>query len=641
VKKALRVLFVEDRIDDVHLILREFEHVYEVAFERVETADAMQAALERQPWDLIVSDYSMPTFSAPAAVAVRKALGVDVPCIIVSGTVGEETAVESLQAGADDFIVKGRFARLLPAVERALRQAEERRARWLAEEARRQGEAQYRRIVETTQEGLCVINADDRITFMNRRMAAMLGIDGEAWQGASIDEFVVDDDGGSIERAHLEGLFTATGRLEEVRFKRRDGSYFLGSLSNTPTADVGRDDTEVLVMVSDITERKQLEEQFRQAQKMEAIGQLAGGVAHDFNNLLTVILGFTAFLDDAFEKGDPRRKDLLEIQKAGERAASLTRQLLAFSRKQILQPSLLDLNVVVTNTSGMLRRLLGEDIEFVTVLESHLAPIVADAGQLEQVLMNLAVNARDAMANGGKLTIETANVELDAEYLRTHPMMAPGPYVMLAVSDTGTGMDEATKRRIFEPFFTTKEPGKGTGLGLATIYGIVKQSGGDVLAYSEVGLGTTIKVYLPPAEPGIDRLEPEHAAESADATLGSETVLLVEDEESVRLLAGTTLERTGYHVLTAANPKDALALVERHAGSVDLLLTDVVMPGASGPDLFNSLSMRRPDMKVLYMSGYTDQGIVPLGVLDPGVPFLQKPFTPTALVRKVRRVLDA
>ena len=386
-------------------------------------------------------------------------------------------------------------------------------------------------------------------------------------------------------------------------------------------------------------ERKQLEQQLRQAQKMEAIGQLTGGIAHDFNNMLTVILGYSELLLKSLLPDAPLRDHVEQVKEAGERAAALTGQLLAFSRKQVLQPKVLDLNAVLTNMDRMLQRLIGEDIALVAVPSPGLWRVYADPSQVEQVIMNLAVNARDAMPQGGKLTIETANVDLDAAYVRQHPGSKAGPHVMLAVSDTGCGMDAATQAHIFEPFFSTKEPGKGTGLGLSTVYGIVKQSGGYVWVYSEVGRGTAFKIYLPRIEDAVETVEPGVAP--ARTVRGSETILLAEDDNRVRALIRSTLQANGYTVLEAHHGKHAIQVCEQHAGPIHLLVTDVVMPEMSGRELAERLKPSHPNIKVLFMSGYTDKAIVHNGELDPGIAFLQKPFTPDVLARKVREVLDA
>jgi CheY-like chemotaxis protein len=373
---------------------------------------------------------------------------------------------------------------------------------------------------------------------------------------------------------------------------------------------------------------------------MESIGSLAAGIAHDFNNLLTAILGYSNFvLEDAAanQLPDRMRNDLEEVRKAGERAAALTSQLLAFSRKQIIQPRVLNINTVVENVEPMLRRLIGEDVDLTARLASDLGSVSADVGQLEQVIMNLAVNARDAMPAGGKLTVETANIDLDEAYARRHIAVVPGPYVMLAVSDTGIGMSPQVQARIFEPFFTTKPKGRGTGLGLATIYGIVKQNNGNIWVYSEPEKGTTFKVYLPRVD-----AQPETVTQAVQisARRGNEAVLLVEDDERVRTFAKTVLTRNGYAVIEASDGEEALRAAADHPGPLHLLLTDVVMPGMSGRLLAERISEQHPDMKVLYMSGYTDNAIVHHGVLTPGVAFLQKPFTPTTLARAVREVLD-
>ena len=381
------------------------------------------------------------------------------------------------------------------------------------------------------------------------------------------------------------------------------------------------------------------EKQLVQSQKLEAVGRLAGGISHDFNNLLTVILGYSDIMKRNLQEGHPLRRNVEEIVRASERAASLTRQLLAFSRKQVMQPKVFDLNTVVTDLEKMLRRMIGEDIELRVGLQSELGNIKADPVQLEQVLMNLVVNARDAMPKGGKLSIETTNVYLDEAYAREHVSVVPGDYVMLAISDTGCGMDEDTRQHIFEPFFTTKEQGKGTGLGLSMVYGIVRQSGGNIWVYSEEGRGTTFKIYFPRVT--ADAEEHKRTSGALDGPRGCETILLVEDAELVRNLARQVLEGAGYRVLEAASAEAAINLCERINGDrIDLLLTDVIMPGMSGNEMSRVLLAKQPGMPVLYMSGYTDDAIVQHGVLEAGINFLQKPFTPCALTLKVREVLD-
>lgn len=393
-------------------------------------------------------------------------------------------------------------------------------------------------------------------------------------------------------------------------------------------------------LAKSLEELKQTQAQFLQAQKMEAVGRLAGGVAHDFNNLLTTIIGYTDLLLGDFASSDPIRADLEQVRKAADRAAALTQKLLAFSRKQVLQPKVLDLNAVVAGIEEMLRRLIGEDIHLVTILRPEIGRVQADPGQIEQVLMNLVVNARDAMPAGGRLTIETANVDLDETRARLHIDAQPGRYVMLVVSDTGIGMDKETQSHLFEPFFTTKERDKGTGLGLSTVYGIVKQSGGNIYVHSEPEQGTTFKVYLPRIDETAEM--PGSFAVPTGLLQGSETILLVEDEDMVRALARRILLQSGYTVLEARDADEAIQLCAHHSTPIHLVMTDVVLPGRmSGPDLVKHLKTSRPEIQVFYVSGYTDDAIVHHGVLDPEVAFLQKPFTPEALARKVRKVLDA
>jgi PAS domain S-box-containing protein len=423
----------------------------------------------------------------------------------------------------------------------------------------------------------------------------------------------------------------------DFRIIRPDGAVRMLRNHGFPIKDDRNRVCRIGGITEDVTEQRLLEEQFRQAQKMEAVGRLASGVAHDFNNLLTVINGYSDIALTELHDGDPLREFIKEIRQSGDRAAGLTRQLLAFSRKQLMVLDILDLNSLIGEMEKMLRRLIGADIDLRVAPGKDLSWVKADAGQIEQVIMNLAVNARDAMPRGGCLTIETANAELDETYASTHPTTRPGKYVMLAVSDTGCGMDQATMARIFEPFFTTKGE-KGTGLGLATVYGIVKQTGGHIEVYSEVGVGTTFRIYLPP--------EKEAAAPSKTTLLepakprGTETILLVEDEQALRTLGRTILQDSGYQVLEAKNGGEAILVAERHTQPINLMITDVVMPKISGRELAERVIPLRPDMKVLFLSGYTDEAIAHHGVLDAGMPFLAKPFSPNALTRKVREVLD-
>ncbi|MGZ3482648.1 MAG: ATP-binding protein, partial [Gemmatimonadaceae bacterium] len=424
----------------------------------------------------------------------------------------------------------------------------------------------------------------------------------------------------------------------EFRFRHKDGSWLWVHDEKRILFDSENRQSEVVGSWVEVTARVRLEEQLRQAQKMEAVGRLAGGVAHDFNNLLTVILSYTDMLIEGVAPKDPRAEDLDQIRKAAVAAAALTRQLLTFSRQQVIEPRLLDLNEVVSGSVKMLERLIGEDVELKTALVSEPLTLMIDPGQLEQVIMNLAVNARDAMPTGGKLTLETTSVTMDAEYVRDHWPAHVGRFAMLAVSDTGCGMDEATRSRIFEPFFTTKGVGKGTGLGLATVYGIVKQSNGFVWVYSEPEHGSTFKIYLPlveePAEPFAGKIE------QTAPTGGTETILLAEDAAAVRVAVRQILERLGYTVIEAPNGAVALSAAE-HTSTVDLLLTDVVMPEMSGRELAERFTQIRPNTQVLFMSGYTDDAVIRHGVLRPGTAYIQKPFSAESLASKIREVLDS
>ena len=460
------------------------------------------------------------------------------------------------------------------------------------------------------------------IVAANASAETLYGHTREHFRGMNLDAMLVDGPADPSSKGPHRHR-TSTGRIIDVEAAHHAIEY-------------GGQAAE-LVVLTDVTARRHLEDQLRQAQKMEAVGMLAGGVAHDFNNLLTIISGYSQLILNSVAPGNSVHYSAEQILKAGERAATLTQQLLAFSRPQGLQPKILDVNQLVTGLGSLLRRLIGEDIDLQLALHADLGRVSADAGEVEQVLMNLAVNARDAMPCGGTLTIETNNVELDDSYTSRHMTVKPGPYVLLAVSDNGGGMDEATQARLFEPFFTTKAAGRGTGLGLSTVFGIVKHSGGNVNVYSVPGRGTSIKVYLP----RVDRqAETEPASTRTRVAPGSETVLLVEDEEMVRRLVRESLERAGYRVMDTSDPVEARRLSESYRGIIHLLITDVVMPRISGRELAEELVARRPAMKVLYMSGYTDNAIVNTGILHKEVAFLQKPFTPAALAAKVREVLE-
>jgi len=491
--------------------------------------------------------------------------------------------------------------------------------------------------IEQSAEGIVITDARGTIEYVNPAFSRVSGYSRAEVLGKNPRILK----SGEQDEAFYRKLWTTIlgGEIwqDEITNRRSDGRLYTERMTIAPVRDQRGEITHFIAVNAEVTERKHLEQQLRQAQKMEAVGRLAGGVAHDFNNMLTIISGYSGLLLEHPAMAEPLRAYVNEIRSASGRAASLTRQLLAFSRQQVLAPRVLDLNAVVANIEKMLKRLIGEDISLVTVLGESLWPIKADPGQLEQVLLNLVVNARDAMPNGGVLTLETTNVEMDRTIARSHFPIKPGPYVLLAVSDTGMGMDAETQARIFEPFFTTKEKGKGTGLGLAMVYGIVKQSGGYIWVYSEAGKGTTFKIYLPRSEDEVDESIPGRSG--AEAQQGTETVLLVEDEEAVRTLVRNVLRKKGYRVLEASQGEEALEFSELYRGRIDLLVTDVVMPQMNGRELARRLVNSRPETKVLYISGYADNAVRSEGGLDSSGAFLQKPFSPEALARKVRELL--
>jgi two-component system, cell cycle sensor histidine kinase and response regulator CckA len=506
------------------------------------------------------------------------------------------------------------------------------------EEALRRSEVRYRSVIQSAVYGIYRSSLEGRFLDVNPALIAMLGYESPEEVLAldpKRDVFVEPADQERLIREIQRGA-----RLDniEVRWRRKDGNAITVRLSGRAVSSP-EETAEVLeIIAEDVTERRVLENQFRQAQKMEAVGRLAGGVAHDFNNLLMVISGYTEVLLEQTKKADPLYPKIEAIHQATDRATTLTRQLLAFSRKQLLELKVVDVNIIVADMKRLLCPLIGENIELQTTLAPDLGRTRADAGQIEQVIMNLVVNSKDAMPDGGKITIQTANAQLNNEDLRgEYNYIRPGLYVMFSVADTGQGMDKETQSRIFEPFFTTKEKGKGTGLGLSTVYGIIKQSGGYVLAESELRRGTIFRIYLPRVEEAVEPAGP--ARISPTQIGGSETVLLVEDEESVRQLVRETLELKGYKVLEADNGDAALQIASGYADKIDMLITDVVMPGMSGRELSARMCASYPQTKVLYLSGYTEDAIVHEGVLDPGTAFLQKPFTLQMLSRKVREVL--
>ncbi len=639
---SVRILIVEDMPTDAELAEREIKHALKsCVFQRVETREDYLAALEIFQPDLVISDYQMPRFDGLTALKLALEHTPFTPVIILTGAINEDTAVQCMKAGAADYVIKEHLKRLGQAVIHALEEKQLRQERHRAEE-----QLLYQaNLLQNVSDAIIATDLNSKITSWNQAAEALYGWNANEVIGQLFDDILrtdyLDD---SLEQSGQQLLEQGMWK-GEITQKHKDGTAINILASVSLVKDSSGKAVGVVAANRDVTERKRaeqsqakLEAQLRQAQKMESIGRLAGGVAHDFNNLLTVIQGYSIFMQDRLPAEDSLRADLEQILRASERATALTRQLLAFSRKQKLAPAVLDLNDLVANLRKMLERLIGEDITLSTDLQPGLCSVVADPGQIEQVVMNLVVNARDAMPTGGLLTIETGNVHLNDRYDRTHLGSLTGPCVMLAITDTGCGMDEQTQARLFEPFFTTKEPDKGTGLGLATAYGIIKQSGGDITVYSEPGQGTTFKIYLP-----IGKTTPScsTAPQNQYVTLGgSETILVVEDAEIVRDLVRTTLQDKGYTLLDARHGGEALDLSRQYQGTIDLLVTDVVMPQMSGRELAEHLKTVRPQMKVLFMSGYTEDAVVRHGLLTTEVEFLSKPFSPGKLILKVREVLD-
>jgi PAS domain S-box-containing protein len=754
-RPPLRILHLEDQAADAEL-MQELLTASGLPNEttRVDTEADFVAALERGGFDLILSDFSLPGFDGHRALEHATRRRPDVPFVFVTGSLGEDTAVEMLKRGATDYVLKDRPSRLPAAVQRALREAE-------AQRLRRTAETRHRALMEQANDAILILDTEARIVETNQEAARLLGRTHEEVVGRLYEDFVVPDERGQLsgvtdrlradgglrlqnrhlvradgqrvpvdvsislvrvggapaepvvlailrdvtERQEAERKLAERGeqyrllfdsnphpmwvydtetlafvavneaaarhygwsrdeflgmRVADIRrpedppepdepfgpgpdgprqavtvfHRKKDGSLIEVEVASSRLRFRGREAR--LVLAVDVTEKRSLAAQLLQSQKIESVGRLAGGIAHDFNNILGVILGQAQMVLRRLPAEDPLRLRVEQILSASERAAGLTRQLLAFSRRQVFETRVLDVNEIVESLRGMLVRLLGEDMELTFRPAAGLGRIRADSTQIEQILMNLAVNARDAMPGGGRLAIETANADMDEEYARVHPGSAAGPYVCLTVTDSGQGMTPEVQARVFEPFFTTKEKGKGTGLGLATVYGIVKQSEGFIYVYSELGHGTTFKIYLPRVEGEI-----QEPAALAAAVPGTETVLLVEDADSLREMIHELLEGNGYRVLAAADPTAALELAEGHAGPIHLLLTDVVMPRMNGRELARKIKALRPDVRILYMSGYSEDAIAHRGVLEAGAALITKPFTQESLARKLREALSS
>jgi two-component system cell cycle sensor histidine kinase/response regulator CckA len=637
-KSPLRLLQVEHEPDDIELCLRELKKSglsFEV--DTVGTRDAYVRKLEEKPFDVVIADYRLPGWTGMEALAEIKQRGLNIPLILVTGTLGDRLAVECIKEGITDYVLKDQLARLPTALQRAQEEKELRDAEARAIEAVKASEARYRGLVQNATYGMLWATPTGDLLAVNPAFVRMLGYD-------SAEDVLAIGNAGALYRdpavrPKLTEKYNAAGRVEAtVEWKCKDGKVISVRLNGRRVFDEAQKSECAEVIVEDVTERLALEKQLLQAQKFEAIGQLAGGVAHDFNNMIGAIMGWSDIGIEETEETTRLRRHFQKIHQQAERAAALTRQLLAFARRQILEPRNIDLNQSVTETLNLLEKVIGSNIEIKTTLAQPLSLVRADPTQVEQVLMNLCINARDAMPEGGSLIIETANAVFDADYCIHQPFARPGDYVMLSVTDTGTGMDTATLDRIFEPFFTTKELGKGTGLGLATVYGIVRQHGGFTHVYSEVGVGTTFRTYLPSAPLATKSVE--IVEDTQPVRGGAETVLVAEDHAGLRELAFETLTNLGYKVVLACDGEQALQEFQVRRDQIDLLLLDVVLPKISGPHVYSLVSEIKPGVPVIFATGYSADIASLQQARQQGLPMLSKPYSPRNLARKIRDTLD-
>jgi two-component system cell cycle sensor histidine kinase/response regulator CckA len=632
-----RILLVEDRPEDRELIERELDRAKVLFVSRwVDNREAFLHEVKEFDPDIVLCDFALPQFDAMEAMSILRRYRTDVPFILVTGAQSEEIAVECMKRGADDFILKSTLKRLPSAVLNAVKSRDTRRDKEQAETKLRSQEAQVRLVAEHTLDLIYLLDQKGQFTYANPSFKRSLGLDPEDLVGKKAFSIVHPEDKPIARAAFQEALESQSNRTVQFRYKDKDGAWRLFESVVNWALDEKGVATKAVVVARNIEERKRLEDQVRQAQKMEAVGRLAGGVAHDFNNLLTAINGYSDLLLRSLDRMDPRRADVEEIKETAGRAATLTQQLLAFSRRQITQPTVLDMNQVVGNLEKMLRRLIGEDIHLTTVRCPDLYRVRVDMGQLEQVLLNLSVNSRDAMPKGGTLTIEIGNIDVG---VTDPPAEVPaGSYAVLTVTDSGTGIDPATMGHLYEPFYTTKEKGRGTGLGLSTVYGIVQQAGGHIRVTTNVGKGTAFRLYFPKVEEGLS--VHEKINETEDFLKGNETVLLVEDDRSVRILAVRVLMQSGYRVVEASSGEEALRLAKSFTDPIGILVTDVVMNGMTGTELARQFVAKYPGTKVLYLSGYMEADTRNSILKEVQSSFLGKPFRPRDLVQKVRHTLD-
>ena len=633
--EKLRILMLEDVPVDAELVEHELHNIgIRFTLKRVETRNSFVKEFTEFKPHIILADYSLPAFDGISALEIVRNHDSDIPFIFVSGSIGEEKATETLRMGATDFVLKEKLSRLVPVVQRALHEVEEKNKRRTAEEL-------IKSVFETIREGLLVINPEYKIISANKAYCEqvkkplndIIGLN--CYKAAHRRESPCFESG--IECPAKHTLETGEVFTTIHNHYSKEKTPINLEIKSYPMKDAKGNIISVIETINDITERTALENQLRHAQKLKGIGQLAGGIAHDFNNILTAIIGYGNLLMTRLGGDEQSSRYLEDILAASERAAQLTQGLLAFSRKQIINPRAVNINEIVRSIERLLLRIIGEDIELKAMLSHKDVIAMIDPGQIEQVIMNLCTNAKDAMPDGGILTIETETVEMDSEYVKRHGYGKEGKYVLLSVSDTGAGMDEKTKERIFEPFFTTKEVGKGTGLGLAMVYGIVRQHDGYINVYSEPKRGTTFKIYLPLIKAEVKEAK---AAGAAPPCGGTEVILLAEDDAGVRMLMKEVLEKFGYTVIEAIDGEDAVKKFKENKDKIQLLILDVIMPKKNGKQVYDEIMELKPDAKVIFSSGYTANIIQKKGILEEGINFILKPVSPQELLRKVREVLN-
>lgn len=637
---SLKFLHLEDDRNDAELAKATLVAAgIECEIVLAEDRDQFVAALEGEGFDLIISDYSLPSFDGMTALLLTHEKYPDIPFIFLSGQMGEERAIDSLKMGATDYVLKNRLSRLAPAVQRALQEHRERLALLQADKALIESEERMRIIADTAADALISMDNDGTISFWNKAAERIFGYTYREVLGKDLHALLAPqryhaDAKKNVAVFQNTGTGTAIGKTLELAALRKDGTEFPVELSLAAMNLKGK--WCALGVLRDISDRKALESQLLQSQKLEAIGQLAGEVAHDFNNILTGIIGFTTLAMMKMGKDDPSMENLDQVIVAANRAAELTKSMLVFSRKQAISPQAINLNDIIKKIEKFLRRIIGEDIDLELSIKQEVLTVNADSGQIEQVLMNLVTNARDAMPKGGMITIESGMVEIDRQFVASHGYGEPGTYAVISFSDSGVGMDETVSKKLFEPFYTTKEAGKGTGLGLSIVYGIIKQHNGFINVYSQLGIGTTYKIYLPLIQTPVDEM---HDSKDKVITGGSETILVADDDTFFRELANRVFSMFGYIVITAKNGSEALTIFRENMDKIDLVVLDIIMPKMNGKEAFDEMIKIAPQIKAIFVSGYTSEIINDRGLIDPNLNFVGKPVSPKDLLIKVREVL--